>query len=79
LETPDDVAIAAITVAELAVGVELANSQRRRPREMFVAAALDAVAVEACYTEIARAHGALLAHVRRTGRRHVPVDAKSGS
>lgn len=61
-------AIAAITAAELTVGVELADDKRRRPRAAFVAAVLDAVSVETYDLDIARVHGALLAHVRRSGR-----------
>jgi tRNA(fMet)-specific endonuclease VapC len=68
VDEEDDVAIAAISVAELAVGVELADGERRLDREAFVAAILDAVSIEAYELDVARAHGALLAHVRRTGR-----------
>jgi tRNA(fMet)-specific endonuclease VapC len=64
----DDVAIAAITVAELSVGVELANEERRARRTAFVAAVLEAVSVEPYDIDVARAHGALLAHTRRSGR-----------
>jgi tRNA(fMet)-specific endonuclease VapC len=64
----DDVAIAAISVAELAVGVELADDDRRAARKAFVAAVLEAVSTEPYDTDVARAHGALLAHIRRTGR-----------
>jgi tRNA(fMet)-specific endonuclease VapC len=65
----DDVAIAAITVAELEVGVELSDgARRRRARRAFVSAVLEAVSVEGYDLEVARAHGALLAHARRTGR-----------
>lgn len=64
----DDVAIAAITVAELVVGVELADGKRRSRREAFVAAVLEAVSVEDYGLDVARAHGALLAHTRRSGR-----------
>ncbi len=64
----DDVAIAAISVAELAVGVELAGGKRRVKREAFVAAVLEAVSVEGYDLDVARAHGALLAHTRRAGR-----------
>jgi tRNA(fMet)-specific endonuclease VapC len=64
----DDVAIAAITVAELAVGVELADEKRRAKRAAFVAAVLGAVSVEAYDVEVAQAHGALLAHTRRSGQ-----------
>ena len=64
----DDVAIAAITAAELAVGVDLAEGERRAKRQAFVAALLEAVSVESYDLEVAQAHGALLAHIRRSGR-----------
>jgi tRNA(fMet)-specific endonuclease VapC len=64
----DDVAIAAISVAELLVGVELADGARRRDRESFVAAVLDSVTIETYDLEIARAHAALLVHTRGSGR-----------
>jgi tRNA(fMet)-specific endonuclease VapC len=63
----DDVAIAAITVAELSVGVRLAKGRRREERERFVAAVLDAVSVEVYDLDVAEAHAALLAHVRQAG------------
>ena len=64
----DDVAIAAITVAELVVGAELADGKRRARRETFLAATLETFSVEGYDLEVARAHGALLAHARRAGR-----------
>lgn len=63
----DDVAVAAITLAELKVGVQLAKGRRREKRERFVAAVLGAVSVEVYDLDVAEAHAALLAHVRRTG------------
>lgn len=63
----DDVAVAAITVAELRVGVQLAKGRRREKRERFVTAVLDAVSVEVYDLNVAEAHAALLAHARRTG------------
>ncbi len=63
----DDVAIAAITVAELLVGVQIAKGGRRKKRERFVAAVLDAVTVEPYDLDVAEAHAALLTHVRRKG------------
>lgn len=68
IDDEDDVAIAAISVAELAVGVELADEERRTRRAAFVAAVLDAVSVEPYDVEVAEAHGALLAHTRRSGQ-----------
>ena len=67
IDDDDDVAVAAITVAELKVGVQLAKGGRRGKRERFVAAVLDAVSIEPYELDVAEAHAALLAHVRRTG------------
>jgi len=67
IDDGDDVAVAAITVAELKVGVQLAKGSRRDKRERFVAAILDAVSIEPYELDVAEAHAALLAHVRRTG------------
>jgi len=63
----DDVAVAAVTVAELKVGVQLARGRRRDKRGRFVSAILDAVSIEPYDLEVAEAHAALLAHVRRVG------------
>ena len=67
IDDSDDVAVAAITVAELKVGVQLAKGRRRDKRERFVAAVLDAVSIDPYDLEVAEAHAALLAHVRRAG------------
>ncbi|MDX6635465.1 MAG: hypothetical protein QOF06_1668 [Solirubrobacterales bacterium] len=61
-------AIAAIGVAELLVGVELAAGKRRARRGAFIAAILESVAVESYDLDVARAHAALLAHARHSGR-----------
>jgi tRNA(fMet)-specific endonuclease VapC len=63
----DDVAVAAITVAELKVGVQMAKGARRDKRERFVAAVLAGVTLETYDLDVAEAHAALLAHVRREG------------
>jgi len=68
LDDDDDVAIAAITAAELLVGVELATAAHRRAREAFVGDVLATIPIEEYDLEVARAHARLLAHVRRTGR-----------
>ena len=66
--TVDDVAISAITVAELRVGVRPTKGHRQRARhESFIAAILDAVSIETYDLEIAEAHAELLAHARRAG------------
>lgn len=67
IDDGDDVAIAAITVAELRVGVQMAKGRRREKRERFVVAILDAVSVEVYDLNVAEAHAALLAHAQRTG------------
>jgi tRNA(fMet)-specific endonuclease VapC len=64
----DDVAIAAITAAELLVGVELGEGRRRDKRRSFVEEVLSTVPIERYDLEVARAHASLLAHTRRTGR-----------
>jgi tRNA(fMet)-specific endonuclease VapC len=63
-----DAAIAAITAAELVVGVELADGKLRAARGAFLAEVLEAVSVEDYDLDVAREHGRLLAHTRRSGR-----------
>ena len=64
----DDVAIAAVTVAELLVGVQMADTKRRRAaRDAFVHDVLEAVPVISYDEEIARDHAELLVAVRRAG------------
>ncbi|MFF0864549.1 PIN domain-containing protein [Nonomuraea sp. NPDC003560] len=70
----DDVAIAAITVAELLVGVELADDTRRPHRQAFVDEALALIPVEEYTTDVARVHGRLMAHVRREGKKRGAYD-----
>jgi tRNA(fMet)-specific endonuclease VapC len=68
LDDVDDVAISAITVAELRVGVRLTKGRRQRAQhELFIASILDAISVEVYDPEVADTHAALLAHVRRVG------------
>ncbi|MFC4530081.1 PIN domain-containing protein [Sphaerisporangium dianthi] len=64
----DDVAIAAITVAELLVGVEMADTARRPNRQAFVDDVLALIPVEEYSTDVARVHARLMAHVRRVGK-----------
>jgi tRNA(fMet)-specific endonuclease VapC len=64
----DDVAIAAITAAELLVGVELAERRQKPRRRRFVDSLLAAIPVEPYELETAKVHAALLAHTRRKGR-----------
>lgn len=67
----DDVAVAAITVAELLVGVELADEDRRPNRQDQV---LALIPVEEHTTNVARVHARLLAHVRRAGKKRGAYD-----
>ncbi|MDA0632236.1 PIN domain-containing protein [Nonomuraea sp. CA-218870] len=64
----DDVAIAAITVAQLFVGVELADEDRRPDRQAFVDQVLALIPVEEYTTNVARVHARLMAHIRRAGK-----------
>jgi tRNA(fMet)-specific endonuclease VapC len=68
VEDEDDVAIAAITAAELLVGVELADRRRKPVRRRFVETLLASVPVEAYDLDTARVHAELLAHSQREGR-----------
>ena len=64
----DDVVIAAITAAELLVGVHVADDAHRERRASFVEAVLATIPIEDYDLDVARAHADLLAHARRTGR-----------
>jgi tRNA(fMet)-specific endonuclease VapC len=63
----DDVAIAAVTAAELLVGVELADRRRKASRRAFVDALLATIPTEPYDLETARVHAVLLAHTRKQG------------
>ncbi|MST31497.1 VapC toxin family PIN domain ribonuclease [Acidimicrobiaceae bacterium USS-CC1] len=64
----DDAAIAAITVAELLVGVHLADDVHRPDRQAFVDDVIDVVPIVDYDAAVASSHGELLAFVRRQGR-----------
>lgn len=63
----DDIAIAAVTAAELLVGVELSDGDRRTRRAAFVAEVLETVPIEDYTLATARTHAHLLAAVRAAG------------
>ena len=67
LQADDDVALAAVTVAELRAGVELASDGRREAREAFLQQILATIPVEEYDVAVAQVHGRLLATVHRTG------------
>ena len=64
----DDVAIAAITMAELRVGVLLADGRRRRARASYVGELIDAIPIIPYDLRVAEAHAQLLIAVREQGR-----------
>jgi tRNA(fMet)-specific endonuclease VapC len=64
----DDVAIAAITVAELQVGVELAKGKTRHSRQELLDEIVASVPIVDYDVEVAQAHAKLLEAVRRQGR-----------
>ncbi|HVF07952.1 MAG TPA: PIN domain-containing protein [Actinomycetota bacterium] len=68
IDDDDDVAIAAVTAAELWVGVELADARRRARRATFVEQVLETIPVEDYDLATARVHAGLLAEARRRGR-----------
>lgn len=68
IDDEDDVAIAAITAAELLVGVELSDSKGTHRRSAFVENVLSTIPIEPYDLEVARTHASLLAHTRRSGR-----------
>lgn len=64
----DDLAIAAVTVAEFRTSIELADSPQRAADRARVLAAVTTTIAVLDYTEATAAeHGRLLAHVRRAG------------
>lgn len=64
----DDVAIAAVTLAELRVGAHLADGRRASQRSDFVDAVAAGIPILGYDAEVAEVHAGLLAHVRRQGR-----------
>ena len=64
----DEVAIAAITVAELRVGVLLADEAHRADRQHFVDEVGESIPIVEYDTSVAAAHAELLVVVRRQGR-----------
>ncbi len=69
LRPDDDVAIAAMSVAELRTGVELASASRRDARAAFLEQVLKMIPVESYDVAVAQVHGSLLAVVHIDGVR----------
>jgi tRNA(fMet)-specific endonuclease VapC len=63
-----DLAIAAITLAELGVGVELASPEHQQQRAAFLDSVRTRIPVILYDAEVAEVHAQLLAQVRRAGR-----------
>jgi tRNA(fMet)-specific endonuclease VapC len=67
-ESPRGLAVAAVTVAECRVGIELADSAERAAARARALTAIESVVDVLAYTDTTAAHHArLIAHVRRTG------------
>lgn len=64
----DDVAMAPVTVAELLVGVQLADREHQPARRRYVDALIDTIPIEPYDLEVARTHAALLANIYEGGR-----------
>lgn len=64
----DEVAIAAVTVAELMAGLHLATAPYRERRQRFIEGILATVDVIPYDREVASAHASLLAFAREQGR-----------
>lgn len=67
VDPDDDIVIAAITLAELRTGIELASDEHRAARTEFLVRVLETLPVEPYDLPTAEAHGRLLAHVARSG------------
>ena len=68
VEDEDDVAIAAITLAELTVGVALAAARQRSRRQSYVEEIAASIPVLPYDETVALRHASLLVAVRRAGR-----------
>lgn len=64
----DEPAVAAITIAELGVGVEIATGKRRQVRRGFLEDVVSSLPVLGYDLEVARVHTGLLLAVRKSGR-----------
>lgn len=64
----DEPAVAAITIAELGVGVEVATGKRRQARKAFLDDIVATLPVIAYDLDVARTHTSLLVAIRKAGR-----------
>ncbi len=68
IDDEDDVAMSAISAAELLVGVELATGKIKMARQSAVVEILDTIPVLSYDIKVARTHAELLSSVRKAGR-----------
>lgn len=68
IDDEDDVAVAAITMAEMLVGVELGSKDHRAAREAFVGEIISSLPIIPYDLSIASEHAKLLAAVNKAGR-----------
>jgi tRNA(fMet)-specific endonuclease VapC len=68
IDDDDDIAIAAVTVAELLVGVALASGRRRNARQAYVDEIIESLPIIAYDRDVAVEHADLLVAVRDQGR-----------
>jgi tRNA(fMet)-specific endonuclease VapC len=68
IDDDDDIAIAAVTVAELLVGVKLASGRRRNARQTYVDEIVESLPIIAYDRDVAVEHADLLVAVRDQGR-----------
>ncbi len=73
----DDIAIAAITVAEINAGIQLAAPSRRPRRQTFVDEIVDLIPILPYDKAVALHHATLLAAVHRAGRPRGPTTSSS--
>ncbi len=67
IDDDDEPAIAAITVAELGVGVEIASGKRKAARKRFLDEVVATLPIVGYDLDVARAHTSLLVAVRKSG------------
>lgn len=68
IDDDDEPAVAAITIAELGVGVDTATGKRRQARKAFLDDIVETLPVISYDIDIARTHTQLLVAVRKAGR-----------
>ena len=69
IDEGDDLVVAAVTIAELRTGIELATPLHRTTRTEFALRVVEALPVEPYGLSVSEAHGRLLAAAHRSGRR----------